>query len=355
MSQFKARDLFFVLAVGLLLWGALHHRDLAEQIPRFGTPVSFQQLRAPSFDPASFDHALHVEVEVGWLAELGEQFVWTGMRLGEQVSQSAVSIAHGLRSPLSWPTWTPAEPRQVRTVVVDPGHGGRDPGATGIGGLHEKSVTLRLSRALRSELEIRGFRVITTRYGDQTVSLRRRIAIAEQQRGDLFVSLHANAAPQQDVHGIGTYYPDKSYARHAVRVANEGSDRRAPQTDSAGRPFTDSNFSQTSDLAAELANSVHHRVISTAREQYRSLPDRGVRSGPFYVLFLSSMPSVLVEVGFLTHREEAARMQSDSYVSLLAKAIAEGIAGYRDNGNWDRTQIALGPQSGKSMSLVSSR
>jgi N-acetylmuramoyl-L-alanine amidase len=232
-------------------------------------------------------------------------------------------------------------------VVVDPGHGGRDPGATGVGGLQEKGVTLRLSRALRSELEARGFRVITTRYGDQSVSLRRRIAIAEQEGGDLFVSLHANAIPQQDVEGIVTYYPDKSYARHTERVAAEDSNTRDPQLDSLGRRFSDLTFSQTSDLSAELANSVHHRVVSNVREQHRSLSDLGVRSGPFYVLFLSSMPSVLIEAGFLTHQEEAARMQSDSYVSLLAKAIAEGIAGYRDAGDWDRTQTAasLSPAS----------
>jgi N-acetylmuramoyl-L-alanine amidase len=214
--------------------------------------------------------------------------------------------------------------------------------------VHEKQVTLRLSRALRSELESRGFRVITTRYGDQTVSLRRRIAIAEQEGGDLFVSLHANAAPKPDVHGIGTYYPDKSYARHMLRVAAEGNNAQAPQVDSAGQPVSVSNFTQTYGLSAALANSVHHRAVSDVREQHPSLLDRGVRSGPFFVLFLSSMPSVLVEAGFLTHREEAARMQSDAYVSLLAEAIAEGIAGYRDAGDWDRTltasSVALTPK-----------
>jgi len=330
-----------VLAAGLLLWGAQHHRKLPQFVSRPGTSISLPRFDSTSFDSASFDRALHVEVEVGWLAELGEQFVWSGMRLGEQLSQGAVSVAHGLRSPWSWSTRPSGELEPVRTVVVDPGHGGRDPGATGVEGLHEKWVTLRLSRVLRSELEARGFRVITTRYGDQTVSLRRRIAIAEQQEGDLFVSLHANATTERDVHGILTYYPDKSYERHTLRVAAEDGGTRPPKPDPAQQALTGPSFSQTSDLSAELADSVHKRVVSSVREQYRSVSDLGVRSGPFYVLFLSSMPSVLMEVGFLTHQEEAARMRSDTYVSLLAEAIAEGIAGYRDAGEWDRMHTAV--------------
>lgn len=332
MPLFKAGDLLFVLAAGLLLWGAQHHRKWDQFVPRPGTRISFPQFHTPSLFPQfhspSLDWAPDIEVEFGWFAETGERIVWSGTRLAEQVSQGGVSLARGLRPP--WNRWTQlaAEPQHVRTVVVDPGHGGRDPGAIGVRGLSEKWVTLRLSRALRSELEARGFRVITTRYGDQTVSLRRRIEIAEQQGGNLFVSLHANAAIQQDVNGIGTYYPDKSYARHNLRVAAGDSGTRAPQLDPAGRPFTYSNFSRTSSLSAELANAVHQRAVSSVRERYRSLSDRGVRSGPFYVLFLSSMPSVLVEVGFLTHQEEATRMQSETYLSLLAEAIAEGIAGH---------------------------
>jgi N-acetylmuramoyl-L-alanine amidase len=351
VPQFKSRDLLFALAAGLLLWGALHPRQLAQFVPSPGARISI-----PQFDAPNFNGELHIEVEVGWFAELGERFVWSSMRLAEKLSQGAVRVAHGLRP--SWNRSTPpaAEIQHVRTVVVDPGHGGRDPGATGIGGLREKRVTLRVSRALRSELEARGFRVITTRYGDQTVSLRRRIAIAEQQGGDLFVSLHANAAPQSDVHGILTYYPDKSYARHTLRVAARDSATQVPRLDPAVRPFIDSNFSQMSDLSAVLADSVHQRVISSVREQNRAVPDRGVRSGPFYVLFLSSMPSVLLEMGFLTHRDEAILLQNDTYVSLLAEAIADGIACYRDDGNLDRTQAtaSLAPAAAKTDGFCSS-
>jgi N-acetylmuramoyl-L-alanine amidase len=335
VPRIKTRDVVFVLAIGLLLWGAQHHRKWPQMISRPGTRIALPQFPSPDFDRAP-----HLEIEVDWLTELGEHVAWSSMRLAEQFSQRAANVADGLRSPWSWPTRPTNEHQYVRTVVVDPGHGGRDPGATGVGGLHEKEVTLRLSRALRSELETRGFRVITTRYGDQTVSLRRRIAIAEQEGGDLFVSLHANAAPQPGVQGIVTYYPDKNYARHILRVAAAGNGTPAPQLDSAERPPTDSSFTHTSDLSAELARSLHHRLVAGVRERYRSLADLGVRSGPFYVLFLSSMPSVLVEAGFLTHPEEAARMQSDAYVSLLAAAIADGIASYRDAGDWDRTLTA---------------
>lgn len=331
MPRFKATDLFILLAVGLLMWVFLDRSRWQQLVVRPATQLSF-----PQFDPPSrHDWTPHAEVEVGWLAELGERFVWSGMRLAERFSQEAVSVASGLRSPWSWTTQPAGELHFVRTVVVDPGHGGRDPGATGVGGLSEKWVTLRLSRALRSELENRGFRVITTRYGDQTVSLRRRIEIAEQEGGDLFVSLHVNASTEHDVHGLMTYYPDKNYARHARRVADGAGGTPAAQLHLAGRTLIDSDSSKMFDLSAELAGAVHQRTVSGVRDSYRSLSDRGVRSGPFFVLFLSSMPSVLMEVGFLTHQQEAGRMRSDAYVSLLAAAIAEGIAGYRDAGDWD--------------------
>jgi N-acetylmuramoyl-L-alanine amidase len=106
----------------------------------------------------------------------------------------------------------------LQTVVLDPGHGGNDPGAIGVGWLREKDVTLRLARSLKPKLEARGFSVVMTRNGDRTLSLEERTAIAENARGDVFVSLHANAAPRRGLHGIETYYPDENHERHSETV-----------------------------------------------------------------------------------------------------------------------------------------
>ena len=103
--------------------------------------------------------------------------------------------------------------------MVDAGHGGRDPGAIGVGGLSEKDVTLKLARFVGKRLEQKGFEVVYTRENDRTLSLEERTAIAESVRGDLFLSLHANASRRRSVHGIETYYLDRNHNRHALNLA----------------------------------------------------------------------------------------------------------------------------------------
>jgi N-acetylmuramoyl-L-alanine amidase len=224
-----------------------------------------------------------------------------------------------------------SELRPLRTVVVDAGHGGSDPGAIGVGGLTEKWVTLRLARALVPLLEAQGFRVVQTREGDETLSLEERTARAEGEGGDLFVSLHANAAPRGSVRGIETYYLDKSYERHALRVASMENGVPQVELDPLQRALAELRVSHTSLLSAALAKSVQKSIVSDVRKRYRSVEDLGVKRGPFYVLFLASMPSILVEAGFVTHRAEARRLGSDAYLELVAEAIAEGVSRYRDD------------------------
>jgi len=223
-----------------------------------------------------------------------------------------------------------SELRPVRTVVLDAGHGGSDPGAVGVGGLREKDVTLRLTRQVASHLRDGGFRVVLTRSRDRTLSLEARTALAEGARGDLFVSIHANAAPRRSAHGIETYYLDSSHERHTLRVAAHENGVPAARLDPLQRTLAGLRASQQGDLSADLARSVHGELMSRVRAEHRQVADLGVKRGPFYVLFLSSMPSILVEVGFLTHREEARRLRNTEYASLLAESIAAGITHYRD-------------------------
>jgi N-acetylmuramoyl-L-alanine amidase len=222
-----------------------------------------------------------------------------------------------------------SELRPIRTVVVDAGHGGTDPGAIGLGGTEEKWVTLRLARALRPRLEARGFQVVETRRTDLTLSLEERTARAEGQGGDLFVSLHANAAPRNAANGIETYYLDKSHERHTLRVASHENGVPALELDPLQRTLAGLRVSATSELSARLADRVHRQIVREVQARYRLARDLGVKRGPFYVLFLSSMPSILVEVGFLTHRTEVERLRSDAYLAVVADAIAAGIEDYR--------------------------
>lgn len=224
----------------------------------------------------------------------------------------------------------PAELRRVHTVVVDPGHGGRDPGATGIGGLLEKDVNLSIARHLGRGLEDRGFRVVMTRERDRTLDLEERTAIAESSGGDVFVSIHANASRRAQARGIEIYTLDTNHQRHSLDVAARENGIPAARLDALQRALAALRVDQTASHSERLASFVHRNVIRAAQARDGALPDLGVKRGPFYVLFMSSMPSVLVETGFLTNRQDASLLRNGAYQRLIAEEIADGIEHYRE-------------------------
>ena len=223
----------------------------------------------------------------------------------------------------------PAEMRRVHTVVVDPGHGGRDPGATGIGGLHEKAVNLSIAKHLADRLEDRGFNVVLTRNGDYTLDLEERTAIAESAGGDVFISIHANASRRSKTRGIEIYTLDENHERHSLEVASRENGVPASKLDPLQRVLARLRVDEVASHSERLAELVHANVIKGARKNNRSLPDLGLKKGPFYVLFMSSMSSVLVETGFLTNRRDAKLLRSAKYQRELANEIAEGVHQYR--------------------------
>jgi N-acetylmuramoyl-L-alanine amidase len=233
----------------------------------------------------------------------------------------------------------PAGLRRVQKIIVDPGHGGSDPGATGIAGLREKDVNLAISRHVARHLEQRGFDVVLTRDGDQTRSLEERTAIAESANGDVFVSIHANASGRALARGIETYTLDRNHERHSLDVAARENGIPAAKLDPLQRALATLQVDEVGQHSEKLAGLVHANVIRGARSRDRSLPDLGVKKGPFYVLFMSSMSSLLVETGFVTNRSDAALLRSEPYQRLLAERIAEGIDRYRQ-------QVELGLAGG---------
>ncbi len=239
------------------------------------------------------------------------------------------SARDAARLPVGW--------RPVQTVVVDAGHGGRDPGAIGVGGLREKDVTLRLARALGARLQERGFRVVYTRTDDRSVDLVERTAIAEGAGGDLFVSLHANAAPRRSVQGLETYFLDEGYERHAMTLAARENGISRREVNVLQATLAKLHVEELSPQSQRLATRVHEQILAGMPRRQRPA-DLGVKKGPFYVLFLSDMPSILVEAGFLTHREEARRLRENAYLDALAEQIAQGVERYRE----DHQRVALG-------------
>ena len=227
----------------------------------------------------------------------------------------------------------PPDARKVRTVIVDPGHGGSDPGAIGLGGLREKDVTLRLSKLLTMKLRSMGFRVVTTRNTDRSVSLEERTAIAEGSDGDVFISLHANAAPRRSVQGIETYYPDANHERHSLRITMRENGVSRDQLDELQRTLARLRIAEISPYSKRLASLVQRELARALPSRYGKIQDLGAKKGPFYVLFLSNMPAILVEAGFLTNKSDAKRLRNGDYLDSVATQIATGLERYRDSGS----------------------
>jgi N-acetylmuramoyl-L-alanine amidase len=224
---------------------------------------------------------------------------------------------------------SPAAPERKLLVVLDPGHGGDDPGTIGARGLREKDITLAVARSAQRRLEARGFDVLLTRSADRTLSLEERTAIAEGANGEVFVSIHVNAAPRSRVRGIETYYLDANHERHALRVAARESGVAPGQLDELQRVLAGFKISEVGTRSALLASSVHREVVGGVREAYGSVDDLGVKRGPFHVLFLSNAPAVLVEIGFLSNPTEASRLRTGLYRDVIAEQIARGLARFR--------------------------
>ncbi|WP_341524956.1 N-acetylmuramoyl-L-alanine amidase [Nostoc sp. UHCC 0302] len=192
---------------------------------------------------------------------------------------------NNLYPPISQPQRSPI-PRGRLVVVIDPGHGGKDSGAVGIGGVREKDIILPIGKRVAEILQQNGVQVVMTRDSDYFVTLPGRVVLAERVNADAFVSIHANSAgaSRPDVNGLEVYYYDSGLS---------------------------------------LA-----RVVRSSILQSINVRDRGVRRARFYVLRKSSMPSILVETGYLTGRQDVARLRTSAYQNQMAEAIARGILQY---------------------------
>jgi N-acetylmuramoyl-L-alanine amidase len=214
---------------------------------------------------------------------------------------------------------------KVRRVIIDPGHGGHDTGAIGKNGTREKDVTLAISLKLAAELKERGLEVILTRDDDRYLRLEARAELANESRGDLFISIHCNSAPNRKLHGVETYTLNISSDRYSIRLA-------ARENASTEKGISDLQFI-LADLATKantgestrLASLVQKSIVSQLSQDYSGIKDLGTKEALFYVLLGVKMPAILVETSFLSHAEEEARLGSEEYQDAVAQAIAQGV------------------------------
>lgn len=219
------------------------------------------------------------------------------------------------------------------TVVIDPGHGGHDTGAIGPSGLMEKDVVLdlalRLKRLLEERLQVR---VLMTRSEDVFVSLAERTAIANRAKADFFISLHVNAAEKRGAIGFETFFfarePSDSDARASAQRENLVLDTNgAAGADRASLlKMTLTDMAVTRDMKE---SSTLAELVLASLDKSLKVENRGVKSGPFYVLATAAMPAILVESAFITNPREERRLQQEDHRQRVAEALYDGIARYK--------------------------
>lgn len=227
------------------------------------------------------------------------------------------------------------KPRKLR-IILDPGHGGDDPGAHGKKGTLEKNVTLEIALKVRKMLQRNtAYEIFMTREKDTTLQLLDRTKFANRLNGDLFVSIHANASPKRTSKGISTYFLNNADDQESLRVAMRENGELDP--DVLGQPSKNTedyylevmkasmvkNFHTTQ--STDLARAVQMDMLKTLRKNYSDIVDLGVRSARFYVLTGATMPAILVETSFISHPEEEKRLASAKYQESLANAVVNGI------------------------------
>ncbi len=229
----------------------------------------------------------------------------------------------------------PSVLRKNKVIVIDAGHGGKDPGAVGYKKYREKIVVFQIAKRLKTILKDRGYKVYMTRANDKFVKLSNRTKYANKKNADIFISIHANAISGKHatkVHGIESYFLSPSRSKKAERVAALENSADMSDMNKYGKN-TFLNFLNHHKILAsnKLAIDLQRGMLGALRKKYKDVNDGGVREAPFWVLVGAQMPAVLVEVGFITHPREARRLVNKDYQKRLATGLAFGIERYFAN------------------------
>lgn len=231
-----------------------------------------------------------------------------------------------------------AFPLEVRKIVLDPGHGGSDPGAPTAGGLWEKDITLDVAKRLKVLLTEAGFEVLLTREKDETVSLRERAQFANYQRGDLFISIHFNALDTRSYRGLETYYLGATSDKRVERLAG-GENQGSGYSFADFKRLLEGVYTHVRQKESkQLAETIHRGLAANLVKGNPAIKDSGVKPAPFLVLVATEMPGILAEVSYLSNDEDARLLAQPGYRAEIARVLFQGIRTYADARNKPRPQ-----------------
>ncbi len=326
----RRAQIFFggVLLIALLLSSLLERP--ARNEPPISPPVAQQQtttelpfprltLAAPEFAPEALRRAVDRPQKSTDALLRGGDFL--------QFSQFPLATLLGL---------------SVRTILIDPGHGGRDPGAIGLNGTQEKDLVLDIALRLYARLQQHPhYRVLLTRDHDRSLSLRQRVEMANQMQADLFLSLHFNVLPQRSINLVETYYFGTEVTKHTAAIVakeNRGSQITMNEFNTLMAQVGDRLKIQESRL---FATAIQRALFAELRQHDPHIIDAGIKSAPFLVLLGLRVPGVLAEISCLSHPPEEERLNSGQYRERIAAALEQGVLDYLDP-SWHPDPTVLG-------------
>jgi N-acetylmuramoyl-L-alanine amidase len=218
----------------------------------------------------------------------------------------------------------------VRRIIIDPGHGGKDFGAPGaMKGIFEKDITLAIGKKLASKIrDSLKCEVIITRTTDRYVALEERTAIANTKNGDLFISIHTNAAKNTDAYGIETFFLNLATDDESIMVAARENATSTKNISDLQSILTDLMQNAKVNESSRLAARVQDDLCNHMSIKYSNIRNKGVKKAPFYVLLGAQMPSILVETSFISNQRECARLASPEYQDRICDAIIAGVGRY---------------------------
>ena len=217
----------------------------------------------------------------------------------------------------------------VKKVVIDAGHGGKDPGAKGPTGLKEKHVVLKVAKKVAQKLKKRlGCQVVLTRRRDRFLPLEQRTAIANARKADLFISIHANASRDRRARGIETYFLNFALDENAMAVAARENATSTKRISELQNILKDIMKNTKINESSRLARHIQNNLVGVLKKRYKGVKNLGVKQAPFFVLIGARMPSVLVEISFISNRREERYLKSDRYLDQIAEGIVRGIESY---------------------------
>jgi N-acetylmuramoyl-L-alanine amidase len=262
----------------------------------------------------------------------------TRAALKEPAAKSDVSAGNSAARGAKAAPQPPSAANGLRKIVLDPGHGGKDPGAIGAGGITEKEIVLNIAQKLAVKLRREmGVEVVLTRTDDRFVALEDRTALANAEDADLFISLHTNASSNSEARGIETYYLDNTTDEAAIRLA-------ARENATSRRNISDLQFilsdmmqSMKQEDSIALAHRLQGSLVEGMNRVMSDVKDLGVKQALFYVLVGARMPSVLVEMFFITNRIEGRAMTQQKYQDAMVEALFHGIQKYGQTAMMART------------------